>query len=124
MATRLTEKQEAAACHVAELVYSGRLTKAAGVAKLSAEDRMNESTAAIFIAIYKSLREGKEFRRTTSAAAMRVLVRSIESGHGPAARDRAVTALRAHIKYFEQQYDTTMASMRVVLAELESSRDL
>ena len=124
MATRLTEKQEASACHVAELVYSGSLTRAAGVAKLRAEDGMNESTAAIFMAIYKSLREGKEFRPTTSAAAMRLLVRSIESGHGSAARDRAVAAVRAHIKYCEQQYDTTMANMRVVLAEFESSRDL
>ena len=119
MATRLTEKQEAAACDVAELVYGGQLTNAAGVARLRAEDGLNVSTGAIFIAIYKSLREGQEFRRTTSAAAMRLLMQNIERNHGSGARDKSLTALRAHINYFERHYDTTMTKMRAVLVEFE-----
>ena len=120
MATRLTEAQEAAACSIAQQVCSGQMTKPAGVAKLESEYGLKRTTASILINVYQALLAGREFRRTTSASAMRGFIESIQSNHGAAGLANALNALRLHILYFEDHYKTTMTSMRAVESVLRA----
>ena len=118
MATRLTEAQEAAACSIAQQVCSGQMSKPAGVAKLESEYGL--TTASILINVYQALLAGREFRRTTSASAMRGFIESIQSNHGAAGLANTLNALRLHILYFEDHYKTTMTSMRAVESVLRA----
>ena len=120
MNSRIKESQIAAACSVASRVYAGHLTTAEGVNLLASQDGLNEASAHDFIYDYKRLMEGKVFQRAMSAPAMRHFIEQIFAEHGEQQLVLTLTALRAHIEYYEGHYKTTMRSMRSVADDLQA----
>lgn len=118
----ISKQQVIAACQVASQVYAGQMSAFNGVALLSSDFGLNETTARIFIDDYKHLMRGRVFKRTLSSFAMRYFIENISVEHGPQGLAHAVSALRAHIKYFEGHYKTTMHAQRAVLAMFEADQ--
>ena len=113
----ISQQQVAASCRVASQVYSGQVSALNGIASLTSDFGLNETSARIFIDDYKHLMLGRVFKRTLSSFAMHYFIKHISDVHGPQALASAVTSLRAHIRYFEGHYKTTMHAQRAVLAE-------
>jgi 5-methylcytosine-specific restriction protein A len=117
----ISEQQVAAACRIAHQVYSGQVSAPIGVASMTSDFGLNETSARIFIDDYRHLMLGRVFKRTMSAFAMRYFIEHISVEHGPHALALAVASLRAHIEYFEGHYKTTMHAQRAVVARFESA---
>lgn len=119
----ISEQQVEAACLVASKVYKTQLSADRGVAMLSKDFGLNETSAKIFIDDYKHLISGRIFKRTLSSAAMSYFIENIRSEYGKDGLANAVKSLRSHISYFEGHYKSTMHSQRAVLLKFESMLD-
>jgi 5-methylcytosine-specific restriction protein A len=117
---KITEAQVAAACEMAKQVFDGHMKAAHGVAVLASEHGLNKATANDFISDYRYLLEGKVFHRAMSAPAMRHFMEQIFAEHDERGRENAITALRAHIAYYESHYKTNMYAMRAVADDFDA----
>lgn len=111
---KIKEEQISAACEISSQVFDGQLTSAQGGEILSSEYGLNRATANDFIYDYKCLVSGKTFHRAMSAPAMRHFIEHIFSARNRQAKENAVTALRAHIVYYEGHYKVNLHAMRSV----------
>lgn len=118
--TRISDAQVAAAYRVAEQVFDGQIRMAQGVDILVSEHGLNRATAGDFINDFKYLLEGKVFHRAMSASAMRYFMEQIFTTRGKVSQTNAVTALRAHINYYEGHYKTTMHLLRAIADDFEA----
>jgi len=116
----ITESQIEAAAKVSSRVYAGLMTKKEGIALLVENHGINASTASDFIADYKNLLNGKEFKRTMSAPAMKCFLEQILAEHKSAGLAQALKSLRLHIKYYEGLSKTNMLKMREVAEKFET----
>ena len=116
---RISRTQYEAACTTASRVYDDDLKRAEGVALLSKDFALNETSANDFINDYKQLMDGKVFQRAMSAPAMRHFIGQIFEKHGTRGLDNALTSLRLHINYYEGHYRVRMHLMRAVLDEFD-----
>jgi 5-methylcytosine-specific restriction enzyme A len=118
--TRINDIQVAAAFRVAGQVFDGLIKMARGVDVLVLEHGLNRATAGDFINDFKYLLEGKVFHRAMSASAMRYFMEQIFATRGKSRQANAVTALRAHIDYYEGHYKTTMHLFRAIADDFEA----
>ncbi len=116
---KITESQIIAACEIASKVFAVRMKLSDGVNVLISEHGLNKATASDFIKDYKYLLDGKVFHRAMSAPAMHYFMKQIFSEHGEHGLAQSITALRAHIEYYEGHYKINMHAMRKVADEFE-----
>ena len=112
-----------AACVVASRVYDGELRRKAGVELLSTQHGLNPTSAGDYINDYKCLMEGRVFQRAMSAPAMRFFVGHIFDHRSRSYRVNAVTALHAHISYYEGHYKRRAHAMREIAEFFAKSLD-
>jgi hypothetical protein len=113
---RNTETQYIAACGIASRVYAGELSAANGVAFLSNDFGLNETSANDYICVYRKLMNGEFFLRGMSKSAMRHFIEQIAK-QGDANLKQALKSLHSHIEREEKRKGTRMPSMRAIMDE-------
>ncbi|OXI94940.1 MULTISPECIES: HNH endonuclease [Burkholderia] len=119
MPSKITNEQINAAFDVARQVYQGGLTASVGATQLAREHGININSATALIRDYRHLRKGECYRRTLSTPAADVFLHRIFTEDGVDALALAVTAVWAHIAYYERTRETTVRALREVVARHE-----
>jgi 5-methylcytosine-specific restriction enzyme A len=120
MPSRITNEQINAAFEVARRVYHGELTASVGANQLAREHCLNINSATALIRDYRHLRKGECYRRTLSTPAADVFLHRIFTEDGADALAPAITAVWAHIDYYERTRETTVHALRGVVARHEA----
>jgi 5-methylcytosine-specific restriction enzyme A len=98
-AKRIPERQYAAACSFASLVFDGKIRESEGAAALARDFGLNQTSARDYIRDYKSLMKGRVFKRSMSAEAMDHFIEQIRIERGSHSLFQALAALRLHLEY-------------------------
>ncbi len=98
-------------------VFEEKLTVKEGQQQLVGNNRMNPSSALDYIRIFRSLQEGKVFKRTLSASSMEYYLNNINKDYGSPILSKALTALINHIEYYESCHEGKMHKMRNIHAK-------
>lgn len=104
-------------------VYEKEMKLVEGAHMLSELYNLNNGSARIYILVFKSLMEGKKFKRTLNANSMDFLLQSIRYGYGSEQLKKTLPALQKHIHYFEATHNTTMHKLRGVYKKYLENRD-
>lgn len=95
-------------------VYENRMKLVQGAQMLEQLYNLNNGSARIYILVFKSLMDGKKFKRTLNANSMDFILQSIKYQYGIGQLKKALSALQQHIHYFEETHNMTMHKMRGV----------
>ncbi len=99
---------------VSKQVYEGEMKLTEGAQMLSELHNLNNGSARIYILVFKSLMEGKKFKRTLNAYSMFFLLQNIKYEYGTDQLKHALPALQKHIHYYEATHNMTMHKLRAV----------
>ena len=107
---------------IAKQVYEKKVALSEGAETLSSKNKMNNTSARIYINDFKSLLAGQEFKRTLNAYSMEYFISRIGKDYGDAQFRLSVEALRKHIHYYESCHSGQMHGLRGIFEKL-SGRD-
>lgn len=114
-------RQLEAAYDVANRVFEHVFSVEAGARALQNEYDLNINSARIFIKDYRSMVNGKLFKRGMSARAIDYFLARISADRGSTALREAIRAIHKHIKYYEGNHSGRLQAIRNLLKRHEAN---
>src|ERR1041385_6916788 len=84
-----------AAYAAAKNVYEGKITTSKAIADLSRLHQLNRNSATDYVRNFKSMVEGKEYKRTSNAYSTEYFLQQIAIDYGAAVLAKAINATRS-----------------------------
>jgi 5-methylcytosine-specific restriction protein A len=106
---------------ISKKVYNKELTLTEGSDILSNKHNMNVNSARDYIHNYRGLMEGKKFKRTLNAYSMEYLIREIGNDYGAIQLEKAISALKQHIEYYEGNHNGSLNKLRAIAKKYSKS---
>src|SRR6266542_2578498 len=100
MAT-ITQDDAREAYATARRVYSNEVTESQGVEHLALVRGMNRASASDYIRNFRQMALGKSFHRTRNLFSTEFYLRGILADYGDETARNALSAVRAHVVYYE-----------------------
>lgn len=116
---KITKTQIEAMYEVAVKIFTDQVTHKAGIKVLQEQYQWNPNSARDYIKGHSLMMKGELFERTMNAPATDYFLSQIAKDLGPLALEKAVRAVRKHIKYYEGIRSVTLQALRLVVAKYE-----
>lgn len=117
---KITKTQIEAIYEVAVKIFTDQVTHKVGIKELEEQYQWNPNSARDYIKGHSLMMKGELFERTMNAPATDYFLSRIAKDLGPLALEKAVRAVREHIKHYERNRPTLQA-LRLVAAKYEFS---
>jgi 5-methylcytosine-specific restriction protein A len=117
--SKIDDAKIAAAYIAASSVRSGKLTEEAAVSSLIRDVQMNRTSATIYVRNLKNMLDGIPLKRTMNAATFRYYLEHVLNDFGSEGASNALSAVRAHVAYYESLDRGRLASVTAVCDEFE-----
>ena len=114
---KITNTQIEAIYEVAVKIFTDQVTLKAGIKVLEEQHQWNPTSAGYYINGDSLMMKGELFERTMNAPATDYFLSRIEKDLGPLALEKAVRAVREHIKYYEGIRPVTLRALGLVVAK-------
>jgi 5-methylcytosine-specific restriction protein A len=118
---KITKTQIEAIYEVAVKIFADQVTHKAGIKVLQEQHQWNPNSARDYIKGHSLMMKGELFERTMNAPATDYFLSQIAKDLGPLALEKAVRAVREHIKHYERNRPRTLQALRLVAAKYEFS---
>jgi hypothetical protein len=117
---KITQTQIEAIYEVAVKIFAGQMTLKAAVKLLQKQHQWNPNSARYYLKDLNLMMTVELFQRTMSAPATDYFLSQIAKDQGPLALEKAVNAVREHMKHYERNRPPFQA-LRLVAAKYEFS---
>ena len=118
---KITQTQIEAIYEVAVKIFADQLALKTGVKLLQEQYQWNPNSARYYIKGHSLMMQGELFERTMNAPATDYFLSRIAKDLGPLALEKAVSAVRKHIEYYEGIRPVTLQALSLVAAKYEIS---
>lgn len=120
---KITKTQIEAIYEVAVKIFTDQVTHKAGIKEIEEQYQCNPNSARDYIKGHSLMMKGELFERTMNAPATDYFLSRIAKDLGPLALEKAVSAVRKHIKYYEgiSIRPVTLRALSLVAAKYEFS---
>lgn len=116
---KITKTQIEAIYEVAVKIFADQVTLKAGIQVLQERYQWNPTSARYYIEDYRLMMKGELFQRAMSASATDYFLSRISKDQGQLPLEKAVKAVREHIKYYEGIRPVTLRALSLVAARYE-----
>ncbi|UTY29131.1 hypothetical protein [Treponema putidum] len=102
---------------IADSFYHGKISKQDALDTLHDKYGMTKNSAAYYINVYCSMRNGKRYTRTINKTATKYFLQQILKNNDKAEFRKALNAIRLHLEYYESLEQGKLPSIKKIIEE-------